>query len=183
MSRRLFVAIALPAIMLCASAHAQDRGANQAAALFQQSCVRFTGRSDLLRDWVKAHGLPQASPDLAAHFSGGRPALMFGAGTADGKMALVSEDDGSCRVVVEHEDAAGVENALVAILQNSGVTVSSMSDRAKPGTTQRLYSAAIGSRRWLLSVTSHEHADAPATPPEIVLLATVADGQAPSKQE
>jgi hypothetical protein len=70
-------------------ARAQDRGALQAAALFELSCVRFAGHPDLLRGWIAAHHLPQISQAQAPVFSAGHP-------------ALGSKDGGACRVLVEH---------------------------------------------------------------------------------
>lgn len=179
MLRRALSAFICIQVAFSASAYAQDRGALQAASLFQQSCIRFTGRTDLLREWIRTHGLSSVPSEQAKVFAGGHPSLVFGASTPDGKMALVSENNGACRVVVEQGAASGVEQALTSILARSGVTVSEVLDRPKPSpeATQRLYRATIGLRHWVLSVTSHDHTDAPGMQPEIILLATVDDGR------
>jgi hypothetical protein len=175
---RLVACVLCAQALLCASALADDRGALQAAALFQQSCVRFAGHPDLLRGWIGTHALPRLPAEQSGTFSGGHPAQSFGAGTADGPMVLVSEDSGACRVVVEHQSPTGVEEAVVSILTKTGVSVSLVGRREKPEkvATQSLYKASIASRHWLLSVTSHAHGDAPGTLPEVILLATVDNG-------
>jgi hypothetical protein len=80
----------------------------------------------------------------------------------------------ACRARV----AASVDNALTTILIENGLVVAVVAkrERQQPAATQILYRASIGARRWLLSVTSHEHRDAPGTLPEIILLATVPAG-------
>jgi hypothetical protein len=49
-------------------------------------------------------------------------------------------------------------------------------ERQQPAVTQILYRTSVGAQRWLLSVTLHEHRDAPGTLPEIILFATVPAG-------
>jgi hypothetical protein len=169
----------LIAVLLCLclapAAQAEDRGALQAAALFEQACVAYAGQTDALRIWVNARHLPVLAHDTAMIFSQGHPAISYVASTSDGQMVLVSQDDGACRVVVKTGNPPNIRQELTSLLKKNDVKLSTVSDKADAarGATQLLYRATLGQRRWLLSVTSEKHQDAPNLAPQITMLATV----------
>jgi hypothetical protein len=166
-------------LSLSGRAFAQDHDSIQAAAIFQQTCILYTGHPAPIRRWAQAHGLTAMTPEKSKGFAQRNDAVAFGLSVGGSKMALVSVDDGACKLVIQAADLANVESALASILAQSEIRVLETYDHSKPlpPTQQRMYRAAIGPRRWLLSVTSHTHDDAPGMLPEITLLATPDDGK------
>ena len=89
---------------VAASARAEDPpavNAKQVAGLFMQSCIRFAGDKDGLRDWAKKTGLKELPPEAQDQFLYGLPGVVFDASNQDGKFVLVSEDGGSCSTIAE----------------------------------------------------------------------------------
>ena len=153
------------------AAQAPDRNTLQTVGLFRMACMRFVGRPNDLRAWIAERHLRRAV-DLPM----GLPARSqtFGASTPDGKLALVSVDDGSCAVVAEHGALALLEGALTGALRQDGVTVVQGRSLEKPdgSSVQHLYRASYGTRHWVLSITSVAYPDRLAGNPEAVLLAS-----------
>jgi hypothetical protein len=152
-----------------------DPDAAQVVGLFQQSCMRFAGDSAGLRAWISGHHLPQVPGAQAQLFLG--PALagqVYGASNAAGKHVLVSYDSGACQVIAMAADPAQVQQMLLALLRQQGVSVSPAQVRSKPdgSATQTLFDAALGARHWQISITSKRHTDAPNMAAELHLLVT-----------
>jgi hypothetical protein len=136
---------------------AGDAAADQAAWLFAQACLAGAGQPGDLRAWAGRRRLPVLPARLAAGFAGaGRPATVFDAGTAAGRMVLVSADDGACQVVVERATQASAETALVRVLGLFGVTAAPVFAKAdrEEAVALRMYRAAGDGGRWLVSVGS-----------------------------
>ena len=146
----------------------------QLVGLFVQACVRFAGDPQALRAWIAAHNLPAVPAAQAVPFLSVGPGEAFGASTLSGKHALNSYDSGACEVIGLADDPAATQQLLLNRLQGLGVLVSRLETKAKPdgSSTQSLFEATLGSRRWLLSLTAKPHSDAPNLQPELGLLAT-----------
>jgi hypothetical protein len=152
-----------------------DPDAGQIIGLFEQSCMRFAGNPLGLRSWISVYHLPQLSEEQAAPFLGTLgTGEVFGASTSSGKHALVSYDSGACQVIALAGDAPTVKRMLLALLGKLGVSVSQVLVKSKPdgSSTQDLFDATLGARRWIISITSKPHSDAPNLAPELHLLAT-----------
>lgn len=173
-------------VVLATTSHAQDleRGALQAVGLFQQACVRFTENPVELRSWIAAYRLPRVPAGQAEIFAAGRPAQVFGASTDDGKLAIISYDDGSCKVMAMSASGVSAERELISVMRRLGSTVTLVADRRRPdgSATQRVYRVSSGVRRWMLSVTIHVHHEAPDMLPQLSLLATGDPGEAVSRR-
>lgn len=162
-----------------------DRYALQAVGLFSQACLPFAGDAEGLRRFAATFHLPEATADQRSPFSPEQPAIVFGASTADGRIALVSQDDGACRVVMMGDDPASVRETLLATLakRHLEVTTEPVRSDAPRAAFQTLYRAAGSERAWKISVTAHTHADDPMQPPEIVLLATPSPPTTPTRSD
>ena len=100
--------------------------------------------------------------------------MAYGASTVDGKLALLSLDDGTCQVIMPAGDLAEVGDAMTLILKRSGIeaTLSTMRDDDAKGAHQLAFAAKGRGKAWDLSITSHAHQDAPSVQPEVTLTAT-----------
>lgn len=181
-SRHLCLLVCVCLLGFTVPAQAEDRSAAQFANLFLQSCVRFAGDAEKLRGWATANRLGPMRTDLAPGFNDGRPGAAFVADSPDGRFALVSDDLGSCRVVIEKASAAGVEAAVLAVLRANGVTSILAGRQEQDGRAQALYRASLGARYWLLSINARPHPEAPGAPPTIILLASPASAQSPQEE-
>ena len=174
--RSVLLVMAIALAPATASAQQADpyRVASQAVALFQQACLPFTGSPGDLRAWASARHLPETSPQQALPFLGGHPGKVYGASTQDGKMALASEDNGGCRVVVEFGDKASVDTALQGAFHQMGAIVLPVNDRgsADGKASQTLLKVLLGSRSVLVSTATHVHPEAPSALPTLVMHAT-----------
>lgn len=152
-----------------------DLDAPQTVALFERSCLRFTGNTAGLRDWIGSYQLPRVPVAQANAFLNGRAGQVFSASNAAGMRALVSHDNGTCHVIAMASDPSVAGEILLANLRRAGAAVTPVLERAKPdgSSLQQMYRASLGSKRWLLSITAKPHSDAPNIAPELTLMATV----------
>ncbi len=152
-----------------------DLDAAQVVALFQQSCMRYAGDAAELRSWASAHHLRRVPVEQAAIFLGSIGAgEVYGASNATGKHALVLYGSGSCQIIAMTGMASIIKRSLLDLLHGEGVVVSPLLVRSNQegGIEQELFEAALGARRWKISITSKPHLDAPNLAPEVHLLAT-----------
>jgi hypothetical protein len=116
-----------------------------------QGCVEFAGNPPDLRAWAKRNGLPSVPEQARAAFMHGAPGQVFNGSTPDGKLVLLSSDDGQCSVVADKiVDRAGAE-ALEAGFRQAGLKfrlVIERDDRHQSGIHHREYLAAKDGRGW-----------------------------------
>ncbi len=163
---------------------APDPDTPQVVGLFQ-TCMRFTGDTVALRDWIASHHLPPVPEPQAASFLGAiSSGQVFGASTASGKHSLVSYDSGACQVIALSGDLRSVQQMLLNKLSGEGVTVTPSLERSEPDgrSTQHMFRAEFGQKHWVLSITSKPHTDAPNLLPELHLMATIDKGTPVSTQ-
>ena len=103
------------AVAVQAPVHGQSSSssARQAAGLFMQACVRFSGNEDGLRSFLFDHHVPRMKPEAAGYFlRGGHPGQAYDATNSFGRLAVVSRDDGTCTV---YSDTADCDQAVAAV--------------------------------------------------------------------
>ena len=131
--------------------------AKQVAGLFMQSCVRFTGDRDGLREWAVQTGLKTLPQSVQDRFLSGLPGQVFDASNKDGKFVLVSEDGGPCSVIAEMASGTGVITALEQDLNEARISFRMTAEKSDPQETDlrhREYQASKGERGWLLLVST-----------------------------
>jgi hypothetical protein len=168
------LALAISAGQAAAQRVVQDPVAVAAVGLFQNSCMPFAGHPRDLRGWVAAHHLPALSPGATQALLRGEPGKAFWASTPDGKMVLVSNDNGSCSVVLPAADKATVDTALQDYFGSLGTTAAQMDDKTSPDgkAHQTLWMVSLRNRSWLVSTTSHAPDDGSNVKPMLIMVAT-----------
>jgi hypothetical protein len=147
-------------VAVAASARAEDPpvvNAKQVAGLFMQSCVRFAGDKDGLRDWAKKNGLKELPPEVQDQFLYGLPGMVFDASNTDGKFVLVSEDGGSCSAIAEAASGSSVVADLEQDLNDAKISFKvtlEKNDAEEKELKHREYMATQGDRGWLLLVST-----------------------------
>jgi hypothetical protein len=86
-----------------------------------QSCVRFAGNAQGLRDWATGIGLRELPPEGEQAFLYGQPGKVFDATNTVGKFVVVSGDGGACSAIAEIADGAAVEGDLEQLLHDAGI--------------------------------------------------------------
>ena len=169
----LVAAPLLPAVALAAAAPAAssagaavvdggsaDDPAAQAAGLFMQSCVRFAANTKGLRQWAARHHLPRIRPPHDEAFLYGLPGMVFDATATAGrpiKLVVVSEDSGSCSVVVEHAKGVALLHRLDADLKAAGVVFKVTEDgpdAQEKDLRNRAYDAGLDGKHWQMLVST-----------------------------
>lgn len=137
-----------------------DDPAAQAAGLFMQSCVRFAANTKGLRAWAEGRHLARILPPHDEAFLYGLPGVAFDATTTAGKrikLVLVSEDSGSCSVVVQHAKGESLLRRLDADLRAAGVAFKVTEDgpdAQEKDLHNRAYDASLGDRQWQMLVST-----------------------------
>jgi hypothetical protein len=152
----------------------QDPVAVEAVGLFQHSCMPFAGHARDLRAWVAAHHLVALAPAATQALLRGEPGKAFWASTPDGKMVLVSNDNGSCSIVLPAADKALVDTALQDFFDSLGSPAAQVDDKTSPDgkAHQTLWMVSVGKRSWLVSTTSHAPEDGSTVKPMLIIVAT-----------
>jgi hypothetical protein len=148
---------------LAAPAAARADAAQQLAGLFIQGCLPFAGHPASLRDWAVHTGLPAVPEQARVAFLHGASGQVFDGSTADGKLVLVSSDDGICSVVADKVAQQPATDGLEAGLRQAGLTFRLAIERDDTHQAEihdREYLATRNGRAWR------------------ILLATVKDAQA-----
>ncbi len=125
--------------------------APQFVGLFIQGCMPFAGHPAALRDWAGRTGLPAVPDQAAAAFLHGAPGRVFDGSTAEGKLVLVSSDDGLCSVATDLTVQQAATEALEAGLRQAGAAFRLAIDRDDahvPEIHDREYLAAKDGRAW-----------------------------------
>jgi len=119
--------------------------------LFIQGCMPFVGDAAALRAWATRTGLPAVPDPARSTFLHGAPGQVFDGSTTDGKLALVSSDDGLCSVVTDRADRQAVADALEAGFRQAGLTFRLVIERDDSHVTaihDREYLATSKGRGW-----------------------------------
>jgi hypothetical protein len=119
--------------------------------LFIQGCLEFAGNPPDLRAWAHRTGLPPVPEQARAAFLHGAPGQVFNGSTTDGKLVLVSSDDGQCSVVAERIVAQAGVDGLEAGFRQAGLAfrlVIERDDAHQSGVHHREYLAAKDGRGW-----------------------------------
>jgi hypothetical protein len=152
----------------------QDPVAVQAVGLFEHSCMPFAGLPRDLRSWVAAHHLPALAQGATQALLRGEAGQAYWASTPDGKMVLISNDNGSCSIVLAAADKAVVDTALQDYFGSLGTTAAQMDDKTSPDgkAHQTLWMVSVRKRSWLVSTTSHAPDDGSNVKPMLIIVAT-----------
>lgn len=159
-SGSLRVAVMACLMAVAASARADDPpvvNAKQVAGLFMQSCMRFAGDKNGLRDWAKKTGLKELPAEAQDQFLYGLPGVVFDASNMDGKFVLVSEDGGSCSAIAETASGSSVITDLEQDMNDAKIAFKmtlEKNDAEEKALKHREYMATQGDRGWLLLVST-----------------------------
>lgn len=157
---KLPLALIVVCIAFCGTSQAQGIGDRQGAGLFVQSCIKFAGQAPALRSWAAERHLPPSPEPMASELKRRDPgASVFVASSPGVQMALISLDNGVCRILMQHGDADRVEGAVFDALAKAGVgnALIRQEERGGPAAKMRLYKANFARQRyWSWSVVSKE---------------------------
>jgi hypothetical protein len=119
--------------------------------LFIQGCMPFAGNPAALRDWAARTGVPAVPEQARVAFLHGAPGQVFDGSTPDGKLVLVSSDDGICSVATDMAVQKAAADALEAAFRQAGVAFRlaiERDDRHIPNIHDREYLATKDGRGW-----------------------------------
>jgi hypothetical protein len=119
--------------------------------LFIQGCLEFAGNPPDLRAWASRTGLPPVPEQARAAFLHGAPGQVFDGSTPEGKLVLVSSDDGQCSVVAEKIAGPAGKEELEAGFRQAGMAFRLVIERDDPHLSDihhREYLAAKDGRGW-----------------------------------
>lgn len=130
--------------------------APELVGLFIQGCLPFTGDPAGLRAWAGKNGVPPVPvPEQArAAFLHGTPGQVFDGSAAEGKLVLVSADDGICSAVTDQAASGAVSDALEAGFRQAGITFRLVIERDDAHNTDihdREYLATKNGRSWRIA--------------------------------
>jgi hypothetical protein len=149
-------------IVAASSARAVDSSntaARQVTGLFMQSCLRFAGDKDGLRNWARKIGLQALPAAVQERFLYGSPGTVFDASNQNGKFVLVSEDGGACSAIAAMARGPDAIADLEKDMNEAKITYRMTAERrdAEENLVQhREYVASRGDRNWLLSISTVE---------------------------
>jgi hypothetical protein len=130
------------------------------SALFLQSCLPFAGNPAALRQWAAGRKLPEVPEPARSAFLDNAPGVVFDASSAEGKLALLSSDDGICAVVTDHAGDRETAQELERVLTDAGVKfrlVIERDDKLNPKLHHREYLATRQGHSWrILAATVRE---------------------------
>ncbi len=143
------------AAIVCLAASPAEDAATDLTALFMQSCDRFVGDPQGLRDWAAAAGLHTLTPEGEQGFLQGAPGRVFDASDATGKFVVVSGDAGACSAIAQTADGAAVAEDLEQSLRAAGITFAltrEQDDSVEKSLHHRDYVASKGTLQWQILV-------------------------------
>ncbi len=117
----------------------------------------FAGNPSALRAWAGKTGLPAVPEQARAAFLHGAPGQVFDGSTAEGKLVLVSSDDGICSVVTDQAVQQAVVDTLEAGLNRAGAAFRlaiERDDKNLPEIHDREYLATKDGRGWRVLVAT-----------------------------
>jgi len=135
----------------------KEMGAAEVVGLLMETCVHFAGDPAGLRSWLAQQGAPEIPPEGRAMFLGKRTGKAYDASEENLRLALVSADDGSCSAYAEFADPALTAKYLEEALRQSKdafTTQGDQADQQDPSLQHRDYRVTIGSKPWLILLTT-----------------------------
>jgi hypothetical protein len=152
----------------------QDRVVLQAVGLFQHSCLPFAGYAGNLRQWAASKNLMELPDSVAQPFLSGAAGKAFNASTADGKLILLSRDDGACMVISPYGNRQHADDALLGVFRTVGAATTLVRDSVSPDgkAEQTLEKVTLQQRAWHVSVTGLRHPEDSSSPSNLILMAT-----------
>jgi hypothetical protein len=141
--------------LACIAASPAEDNATDLTGLFMQSCNRFVGNPQGLRDWAGSaglHELPQAGEQAFLH---GAPGRVFDASDATGKFVVVSGDGGACSAIAETADGGALVDDLERSLRQAGIAFTltrEQDDSVEKSLHQRGYVASKDTSQWQILV-------------------------------
>ena len=149
----LIALVAKPAVAIDVAPDSAAR----AVALFMQSCVRFAGDTQGLRDWIKTAAYPEVPASRADDFLNGLPGGAYDASGGKLSLVLVSEDGGSCSVVADTVKGAELIDVLEKVLRGAKINFTATDDPPDPQVkdlNNREYAASADQRSWHMLVST-----------------------------
>jgi hypothetical protein len=135
----------------------KELGAAEVVGLLMDTCVHFAGNPGGLRAWLAQQGVPDMAGEGRPLFLGKRTGKVYDASEENLRLALVSADDGSCSAYAEIADPALTTQYLEEALgqsKNAFTRLEDRPDQQDPSLHHRDYRVSIGSRQWLILVTT-----------------------------
>ncbi len=141
--------------MACIAASPAEDSATDLTGLFMQSCNRFVGNPQGLRDWAGSAGLHELPPEGEQTFLHGAPGRVFDASDATGKFVVVSGDAGGCATIAQTADGAAVAQDLEQSLRAAGIAFTlthEQDDSVEKSLHHRDYVASKDTLQWQILV-------------------------------
>jgi hypothetical protein len=143
--------------LLLAPGAARAGAPEELVGLFIQGCMEFSGDASALRDWAKQTGLPPVPEKARLAFMRGVPGQVFDGSAAEGRLALISADDGTCSAAAEQATQQAVDDAVEAGFRQAGLTftlVGERNDSALTAVHDREYHVTKEVRNWQVLVAT-----------------------------
>jgi len=125
--------------------------------MFMDTCVHFAGDTAGLRSWLAKQGVPEMPAEPRRSFLGDRRGKVYDTSEENTRLALVSADDGSCSAYAEFADREQLARNLEGALHEANDNFTAQGEHADardPTLARRDYRATIGTRQWLVLVTT-----------------------------
>lgn len=135
--------------------------AAQMIGLFTQTCVQFAGRPEALRDFLGKRGVPELNEAGKAIFLRERKGVGFDASNKVTRLALVSENNGTCTAFMGEGSNADIVPQLHSFLKGLSVQATQVSDEQKPEGRSVVDRLTIGDRAYLLVISTNNQPAAP----------------------
>jgi hypothetical protein len=103
----------------------QVQGARQAVGLFARTCLRYPNNTAAIRSFMVDHHAPELNAEGRAIFLKGRSGVGFDATNQFARLAVVSEDNGTCSVFAEKADAIELASLIDAAFRKLNIEVTS----------------------------------------------------------
>jgi hypothetical protein len=106
----------------------QVQGARQAVGLFTRTCLRYPNNIAAIRSFMVDHQVPELNSEGRAVFLKGRSGVGFDATNQFTRLALVSEDNGTCAVFAEKADAIELASLIDAAFKKLNIELIGQSE-------------------------------------------------------
>jgi hypothetical protein len=119
--------------------------------------MEFAGDAPALREWAQHNGLPPVPEKSRVAFLRGVPGQAFDGSAAEGRLALISADDGTCSAAAEQATQQAVNDAVEAGFHQAGLTFTLVTERDDTVLTtihDREYRVNKGKRGWQVLVAT-----------------------------
>jgi hypothetical protein len=106
----------------------QVQGARQAVGLFTRTCLQYPNNPAALRSFMVGHHVPELNAEGRAIFLKGRSGVGFDATNQITRLAVVSEDNGTCTVFAEKADAIEIAGLIEAAFKKLNAEVTGQNE-------------------------------------------------------